>query len=445
MADAPFNLGALINPEVIQQEAKKKQEEEELLKLQEQEARVLQQMGISPTMRRDELIQKDWGSKGKLGKLGAILSEAFRGAAQGGNYTPFSERKFGEAIRDDAAQRPYLQGQLEGVVSQKREREKSKTAIEKALYQLMGTRDTNDVRAQGLANKQAQFDATLPGITDVRKTQADVNKARASLLGSQMAKTAVQTEGIGIDNVNKSNIQGATSEAALTMLRAQNPTLNEKIYGIKVGDAKAKAAAAKPKSGGAAVGSSRLVDAVMENPLIFDTLTPRVRTEISAELQQRGFKHFGKLMGEGAIDQVAASKSSLSSLDELRKTLQDNQQYIGPIKGLEALNPWSPARVAKQQIDLVRQRVGKALEGGVLRKEDEQKYKSILATLTDTPETALAKVDFLIDNINKDMEIYKNEQRSAGRKTFDPVKPGVKSESKALSGKALSDWLKNQK
>ena len=42
-------------------------------------------------------------------------------------------------------------------------------------------------------------------------------------------------------------------------------------------------------------------------------------------------------------------------------------------------------------VDRARQTVGKALGGGVLRKEDEDKYKKILATLNDTPETAVYK------------------------------------------------------
>jgi hypothetical protein len=45
---------------------------------------------------------------------------------------------------------------------------------------------------------------------------------------------------------------------------------------------------------------------------------------------------------------------------------------------MQTVNPWSGSRKVQAEIDRVRQLVGKALEGGVLRKEDEEKYKKIL-------------------------------------------------------------------
>jgi hypothetical protein len=46
-------------------------------------------------------------------------------------------------------------------------------------------------------------------------------------------------------------------------------------------------------------------------------------------------------------------------------------------------------------IDRVKQVIGKALEGGVLRKEDEAKYAKILPTIGDAPEVAKTKIDGL--------------------------------------------------
>ena len=48
-------------------------------------------------------------------------------------------------------------------------------------------------------------------------------------------------------------------------------------------------------------------------------------------------------------------------------------------------------------IDRVKQVIGKALEGGVLRKEDEYKYTKILPTIQDTPQVAKVKLDGLRD------------------------------------------------
>lgn len=117
---------------------------------------------------------------------------------------------------------------------------------------------------------------------------------------------------------------------------------------------------------------------------------------------------------EAAITNINQTQSALSNLSVLKQTIQDNLQYVGPISGLAALNPYSKARQVQAQVDRVRQVVGKALEGGVLRKEDEEKYKKILATITDTPETALYKIDALIASITRDIENYKTLQSQSG-------------------------------
>jgi hypothetical protein len=168
-----------------------------------------------------------------------------------------------------------------------------------------------------------------------------------------------------------------------------------------------------------------LINAVMANPAIYDTLTPTVKTRITPALHAAGFTGFGRAPAESAVGKIAESKAAIESLRDLRQTLLDNEQYIGPLAGLQALNPYSGARKAQAKIDLVKQRVGKALEGGVLRKEDEEKYKKILATLKDEPSTAIAKVDGIIATLERDMDIFANEQRAAGRRmpTQNSAKP----------------------
>jgi hypothetical protein len=169
-----------------------------------------------------------------------------------------------------------------------------------------------------------------------------------------------------------------------------------------------------------------LVDAVLQNPNLWDNLTPTAKTEIAPEIAQRGGGAvFGKPLSEGAINKLSDSRSAVTALRDLREVLKANEQYIGPLSGLQALNPYSEARKAQANIDMVRQRVGKALEGGVLRKEDEEKYKRILATLTDVPSTAIYKVDQLIETLTRDIDTFTEEQRKAGRRVGqpDPAKP----------------------
>lgn len=124
-----------------------------------------------------------------------------------------------------------------------------------------------------------------------------------------------------------------------------------------------------------------------------------------------------KQMSDTAITEISQTKAALSSLDDLQSKITENQNDLGPITGLEAYNPWSEKRKIQADIDRVRQVVGKALEGGVLRKEDEEKYKKILATITDTPETALYKIEALKSDIQRKIDEYISLQAGAGRYT----------------------------
>src|SRR4030095_2388369 len=159
-----------------------------------------------------------------------------------------------------------------------------------------------------------------------------------------------------------------------------------------------------------------LMQAVVDNPGLWDQIPPTERGKIAGELNARGFTGFGKPLSDAALKQISETKSGIESLKDLREVVKKNEQYIGPIAGYQALYPWSAARQAQADIDRVRQRVGKALEGGVLRKEDEEKYKRILATLTDTPATAIYKIDQLSQDLQRDIDIYTHAQRLAGRR-----------------------------
>lgn len=120
-------------------------------------------------------------------------------------------------------------------------------------------------------------------------------------------------------------------------------------------------------------------------------------------------------LSDTAIEKITQTEGALENLNVLTDVIKNNLEYVGPVKGLQKYNPYSKARQAQADIDRVRQTVGKALEGGVLRKEDEEKYKKILATLNDTPETALYKIEALKSSLERDIQNYKSNQSEAGR------------------------------
>ena len=176
------------------------------------------------------------------------------------------------------------------------------------------------------------------------------------------------------------------------------------------------------KSGGGYDDDSiSLAQTVLENPELFNQLTATEKGKIAPILYDLGFTNFGKPLSDTAIKEITQTETAIDSLNDLKEIINSNLEYVGPISGLQALNPFSPARKVQADIDRVRQVVGKALEGGVLRKEDEEKYKKILATLTDTPETALYKINQLITDLQRNVSTYKNNQILSGKNVSETI------------------------
>jgi hypothetical protein len=111
----------------------------------------------------------------------------------------------------------------------------------------------------------------------------------------------------------------------------------------------------------------------------------------------------GRSATSGDANRIAEFDTSLDDVDVLAETLGADGS-TGTVAKLQAILPNAVTEAtgigigAKQRqavIDRVKQVIGKALEGGVLRKEDEYKYTKILPTIADAPDVAKSKMDGL--------------------------------------------------
>ena len=101
-------------------------------------------------------------------------------------------------------------------------------------------------------------------------------------------------------------------------------------------------------------------------------------------------------------------QSSLNELNKLGSSIESGSGSVDPIVGtLRSFNPYdTEQQTLRAAIDKTRQIVGKALEGGVLRKEDEEKYKKILPTTSDTRAVAIAKIAMIRSQLESKMQDY---------------------------------------
>jgi hypothetical protein len=109
----------------------------------------------------------------------------------------------------------------------------------------------------------------------------------------------------------------------------------------------------------------------------------------------------GRGVTSGDVGRLTEFDAALDDATVIDEMLRDNPGGTGWIPGklvqapgaLTALTGLGEEEKARQAtIDRVKQAIGKTLEGGVLRKEDEYKYAKILPTMEDQPEVALQKM-----------------------------------------------------
>lgn len=89
-----------------------------------------------------------------------------------------------------------------------------------------------------------------------------------------------------------------------------------------------------------------------------------------------------------------------------------NNPIIGWLRGKNPVD--TEAQSLQANIARVKQVIGKALEGGVLRKEDEIKYAKILPKLTDTDAVAQNKIAYIADDLERKLSFYRNNLGGGG-------------------------------
>lgn len=265
--------------------------------------------------------------------------------------------------------------------------------------------------------KKNQLEAKKKEQEEIWKTAVDAAKGKADsvtlekIRGAQTKEEALALAAPFLVKQDITATAGSIEEFKLIMKR--EPTSLAELNQFT-----ASRVAAGRKEGISTSGLSPMTQSIINNPSLFDDLTPTAKGAVISQLQLQGYDttNLGtKGLSDTAIKELAQTQKALSDLDELRKIIVGNEQLIGPITGLQRFNPYSKARKIQADVDRVRQTVGKALEGGVLRKEDEDKYKKILATLADTPDTAIYKIDALVSSIQRDIENYKGLQQAGGK------------------------------
>lgn len=121
----------------------------------------------------------------------------------------------------------------------------------------------------------------------------------------------------------------------------------------------------------------------------------------------------GKQLPPDKVLVVQEGKSIPNMINDIRETIQNNKDKYGPVSGaISSVNPYDKtAKAMDAQMRAAAQSFGRYMEGGVLRKEDEDKYRKMFPNITDTPDSAEDKLNLvdrlLKQKLNGDVEALK--------------------------------------
>jgi hypothetical protein len=123
-----------------------------------------------------------------------------------------------------------------------------------------------------------------------------------------------------------------------------------------------------------------------------------------------------------------------------KQFISDNAAELGPIAGFATLNPYSKEHALRSRLMEETQRIGKALEGGVLREDDIARYKQMLPTIHDTPDNAILKLNQLQETLEMEWKNHLDVLEQAGYNAGGMTRPPEKQTEKLVAGQIVDGY-----
>jgi hypothetical protein len=145
------------------------------------------------------------------------------------------------------------------------------------------------------------------------------------------------------------------------------------------------------------------------------------RAAEAAAAAAAGKKALGRGVTAGNAEELADFDTSIDELSAVRAAIspEDSTGIVAQIGAtlpyVTQITGWGEdAKKRQAVIDRVKQVIGKTLEGGVLRKEDEAKYVKILPNIGDAPAVATEKLNGLEEAVRKRKQRRLDSMEDAG-------------------------------
>jgi len=124
----------------------------------------------------------------------------------------------------------------------------------------------------------------------------------------------------------------------------------------------------------------------------------------------------GKILPTSTVTMLSDAQQFPQMLNDLETTIKSGGASFGPVMGnIRNYNPFDTTQqVANAQLRTAAQLIGKFMEGGVLRKEDEIKYQQMLPQASDTQDVALGKLNIVRNMLQNKVNQYRGDLTTSG-------------------------------
>lgn len=128
----------------------------------------------------------------------------------------------------------------------------------------------------------------------------------------------------------------------------------------------------------------------------------RYRDALAQKSRGKSGTSGGKELKATEISRFQEGNAIPQMLGSIQNLIDEKSEMFGPVIGrLGSMNPYAKeAQSADAELRAVSQMFGRYMEGGVLRKEDEEKYRRMFPQLSDTPDVAKEKLS-IVDRLLK--------------------------------------------
>ncbi len=126
----------------------------------------------------------------------------------------------------------------------------------------------------------------------------------------------------------------------------------------------------------------------------------------------------GKILPASSVLALNEGQSVARMLPDVEKAIQSNSSIMGPVGGrVRGANPYDTnAQTTDAQFRAASQSFGRFMEGGVLRKEDEEKYRKMFPQFSDKPDVAKNKLSIVRRLLASK---YESDRTTMGKSGYD--------------------------